>query len=122
MQRYVPKATFSLLISSVISLSQDIDECREAALMSSVICPQPNTQCVNTNGSFQCVCVDGYEVAETECQRECCLTVVHTSALVVLTTGIADEVIEPPEVIVPELGQENAITFTVETYEIQEVF
>ena len=35
--------------------------------------------------------------------------------------GIIGEVIEPPEVIVPELGQENAITFTVETYEIDEV-
>lgn len=31
------------------------------------------------------------------------------------------EVIEPPKVVVPELGQENSITFVVQTYEIDEV-
>ncbi len=35
--------------------------------------------------------------------------------------GIVDEVVEPPEVVVPELGQENSITFVVQTYKIDEV-
>lgn len=38
-----------------------------------------------------------------------------------LLLGIVDEVIEPPEVIVPELGQDNSITFVVQTYSIDEV-
>lgn len=29
-----------------------------------------NTQCVNTNGSYECICVDGYELVDDECQRE----------------------------------------------------
>ena len=35
--------------------------------------------------------------------------------------GIINEVIEPPQVVVPMLGQENTITFVVETYDFIEV-
>jgi hypothetical protein len=38
-----------------------------------------------------------------------------------LHEGIVNDVIVPPEVIIPQLGQENAITLTVETYQIDEV-
>ena len=31
------------------------------------------------------------------------------------------EVIEPPQVVVPMLGQENAISFVIETYHLNEV-
>lgn len=48
----------------------DIDECRLAALESLVICTQANTQCMNTDGSFECVCVDGYELVGGECIRK----------------------------------------------------
>ena len=49
----------------------DIDECREAALVGTVICTQENTQCMNTDGSFECVCVPGYnQTMDGECQRK----------------------------------------------------
>lgn len=37
---------------------------------SSVICTQENTQCMNTEGSFECVCVGGYELVDGQCQRK----------------------------------------------------
>lgn len=58
--------THSIFLHAII----DIDECREAALESSVICTQANTQCLNTNGSFECVCVGGYEPVDGECERK----------------------------------------------------
>lgn len=47
----------------------DIDECRVAALENSVVCAQPNTQCLNNEGSYECVCVDGYELVDDKCER-----------------------------------------------------
>ena len=51
-------------------ITTDVDECFVAALESSVICVQLYTQCVNTDGSFECVCVDGYEPVDGECKRK----------------------------------------------------
>ncbi len=49
----------------------DINECRVAALESMIICTAVNTQCVNTEGSFECICVPGYELnMNGECQRK----------------------------------------------------
>ena len=35
--------------------------------------------------------------------------------------GISNEVIEPPQVVIPMLGRENAVTYLVETYELNQV-
>ena len=50
----------------------DIDECFEAALESTNLCESnPNSQCVNREGSFECVCVPGYIHNESgTCQRK----------------------------------------------------
>ena len=37
----------------------DIDECREAAVTSTLLCSN-TTRCLNVNGGFTCVCVDGF--------------------------------------------------------------
>ena len=47
----------------------DFDECLEAVANQRDIC-QANTACVNTIGSFQCVCVPGYELVDGICQRK----------------------------------------------------
>lgn len=99
----------------------DIDDCRVAALESLEICSKDNTLCVNTNGSFDCVCVDGYELVNQQCQRETVMIVFISDHFVNDSQGILNEVIEPPPVAIPMLGQENAITFAVETYKIHEV-
>ena len=41
--------------------------------------------------------------------------------MIMTPKGIINEMIEPPQVAVPMLGQENAITFIVETYGFNEV-
>ena len=37
----------------------DIDECANAALNDTELCTS-NSQCVNTEGSYECVCIQGY--------------------------------------------------------------
>ena len=50
-------------------LLTDIDECQMAALNNSVICTN-DTQCTNTPGSFECVCVPGYRLVNGNCERK----------------------------------------------------
>ena len=52
------------------SHTADIDECFEAAVIAVDIClNDTNTRCVNTEGSFDCVCVAGYHRVDGSCQR-----------------------------------------------------
>ncbi len=41
-----------------------------AVLEGVVICVEENTECVNNEGSFACVCVGGYELTDGKCQRK----------------------------------------------------
>ena len=58
-------AHFCLLFSSGL----DIDECRMSILEGVVACVEVNTECINTEGSFDCACVGGYELVDGECRR-----------------------------------------------------
>ena len=70
MSRCVEVINFSIPAMFTVENIIDIDECHMAALQSTVLCTNLNTQCVNTIGSFECVCVDGYELVDEECQRK----------------------------------------------------
>ena len=64
----------SLSLSPSLSLSDlsiDINECLAAALESANLCESDqNTQCVNNDGSYDCVCVPGYNRVNGSCQRK----------------------------------------------------
>ena len=55
----------------------DVDECFMAAIEAIDLCESnQNSQCVNTEGSFDCSCVPGYIDVNGTCERElkytCC--------------------------------------------------
>ena len=84
---------------------------------------------MNTIGSFQCVCVPGYELLDGTCQRKFeyiseqfiikCV-IVHISDH---HPGIAESVTSAPVVqqVVPNIGENNRVNFTVTTFSVVEV-
>lgn len=49
----------------------DKDECTEAAFDAVNLCETDlNTQCLNTEGSFECVCAPGHTRINETCQRK----------------------------------------------------
>ena len=53
------------------SLHTDVDECLEASLVSMELCQDDrNSQCLNSEGSFVCICVPGYEEINGTCSRK----------------------------------------------------
>ena len=44
----------------------DIDECQNGE----IICGTKTSQCQNTNGSYECTCIQGYIKNGTECKGE----------------------------------------------------
>lgn len=51
-------------LSSIPSSAADVDECE------TVVCPGENEQCENTEGSYRCVCAEGYRKEEGVCMKE----------------------------------------------------
>lgn len=49
----------------------DIDECLVAALNATDLCEDTeNSQCVNTEGFYDCICVPGYTLVNGSCERK----------------------------------------------------
>ena len=65
---YIQHQTLTIQLLTCILLT-DIDECRVAALNSSVICAN-DTSCTNSPGSFECECVSGYRLVDGNCERK----------------------------------------------------
>ena len=50
-------------------LHADIDDCLVAALLSTDLCQEDaNAKCINLVGSYECVCVPGFERVNGTCQ------------------------------------------------------
>ena len=47
----------------------DIDECIVAALNGMVICDDESMLCIDTDGSFTCVCPQGTEFIDRQCRQ-----------------------------------------------------
>ena len=62
----------------------DIDECLQATYEGEQLCSN-NTYCMNIPGSFDCVCIPGYEEVDGVCTREyikfCILYILIVSSL-----------------------------------------
>lgn len=67
-------ATFLTTVTNIFLkyfIILDIDECLEAAIAAKDLCESDkNSQCLNTEGSFECVCVPGYEKLNETCARK----------------------------------------------------
>lgn len=62
---------YSRIIVVSFFIFQDINECLDAALNAVDLCAEdPNTQCLNAEGSFQCICVPGFVRENGTCQRK----------------------------------------------------
>lgn len=48
----------------LLILLQDVDECETA------VCPGENEKCENTEGSYRCICAEGYKQIEGICVKE----------------------------------------------------
>ena len=49
----------------------DVNECLEAALNTVDLCKDINSECLNTEGSYVCTCVPGYERINETCSSKC---------------------------------------------------
>ena len=49
---------------TLLILLQDVDECETA------VCPGENEKCENTEGSYRCICAEGYKQIEGICVKE----------------------------------------------------
>ena len=90
-----------------------------AALESADLCESDkNYQCVNMEGSFDCVCVPGYTSVNGSCERELhyfhlMITSLHKNCVY---SGIVNEPPPPlPPVTTPTSGAENSVNYTTPT-------
>ena len=85
-----------------------------AALNGSSLCSD-NSECVNTHGSYECVCVPGYDLTNGTCHsmlHDCCYCID-----LYMLIGIEEEPSAPPQ-IVPNFAQDNTYSFTITSLEI----
>lgn len=57
-------ATMAISTLTPSPLLPDVDECETVA------CPGEHEQCANTEGSYRCVCAEGYRQEEGVCMKE----------------------------------------------------
>lgn len=120
------KVIFSDIIIYVfiMILFSDIDECFEAALMSTDLCADDrNTQCMNLEGSYECTCVSGYSRENGTCQSKFIIVChfLHKRKIFFFAEIENDRPPPLPPVLIPVTGMENSVIYTAPTITSGEV-
>ena len=106
---------YSFFLSDCFTCILDVNECMLAALNGNSLC-SVNSECVNTHGSYECVCVPGYDLTNGTCHSMLhdCVYVLNDR---IASIGIEEVPSTPPQ-IVPNFAQENTYIYTIASLDI----
>ena len=104
-------------------ISADIDECEDAAREGMVLCVD-NSKCINTRGSYNCTCFDGYNKINGSCERKWYFSDTHYFHCIIINIKIIVQEVPveiTPAVALPAEILANGIRITINNYNKENV-